>query len=140
MEARARGSADILAPRVPGDPGWQDLRDVIGGPIVGSVPRKRDITWREGIGLRLDWASDQLWLLLEPRIVFDGGSEETKAITADFARERTARRYNQMLDKLINYWSRRFAGQNLRALAIGDGLDAAFDVDRQSAFSWAAKP
>lgn len=140
MEARARGSADILAPRVPGDPAWQDLRDVIGGPIVGSVPRKRDITWREGIGLRLDWASDQLWLLLEPRIVFDGGSEETKAITADFARERTARRYNQMLDKLINYWSRTFAGQNLRALAIGDGLDAAFDVDRQSAFSWAAKP
>ena len=140
MDVRSRGTSDILAPQSPADPAWQSLRDVLGGPIHGTVPKYRDISWREGIGLRLDWASDNLWLLLEPRIVFDCASEETKAITSDFARERTVRRYNPILDRLIQSWSERFAGEGLRAFAIGDGLDAAFDIDRKSAHSWAAKP
>jgi len=140
MDVRSRGTSDILAPQAPRDAAWQDLRDLLDGQISGTVPKNRDIAWREGVGVRLDWASDQLWLLLEPRIVFDGASEETKAITSDFARERTVRRYNPVLDKLIQYWSTRIAGEDLRTLAIGDGLDAVFDIDRQSAFSWAAKP
>lgn len=140
MDVRSRGTSDILAPQAPRDAAWQDLRDLLDGQISGTVPKNRDIAWREGVGVRLDWASDQLWLLLEPRIVFDGASEETKAITSDFARERTVRRYNPVLDKLIQYWSTRIAGEDLRTFAIGDGLDAVFDIDRQSAFSWAAKP
>lgn len=140
MDVRSRGTSDILAPQAPGDGAWQDLRDLLDGQISGTLPKNRDIAWREGVGLRLDWASDQLWLLLEPRIVFDGASEETKAITSDFARERTVRRYNPVLDKLIQYWSTRIAGEDLRTFAIGDGLDAVFDIDRKSAFSWAAKP
>ena len=140
MDVRSRGASDILVPQAPGDAAWQDLRDLLGGPISGTVPKNRDIAWREGVGLRLDWASDQLWLLLEPRIVFDGASEETKAITSDFARERTVRRYNPVLDKLIQYWSTRIAGEDLRTCAIGDGLDAVFEIDRKSAYSWAAKP
>ena len=140
MDVRARGSSDVLAPRVPADAAWQGLREVVGGPITGNVPRKRDIIWREAVGLRLDWASDQLWLLVEPRMIFDAGSEETKAITSDFARERTARRYNQMLDKLIQFWTNRFAAEDLRTFAIGDGLDAVFDIGRRSAHSWAATP
>jgi NAD-dependent SIR2 family protein deacetylase len=139
MDARSRGTSDILAPRTPADAAWQALRDIVGA-ISGTVPKKRDIGWREGVGLRLDWASDQLWLLIEPRIVFDGGSEETKAITSDFARERTVRRYNQTLDKLIHYWSGVVAGKDLRTFAIGDGIDAIFDIDSRSAHSWAAKP
>lgn len=139
MDIRSRGTSDILSPQAPTDAVWQGLRDIVGA-ISGTVPKKRDIIWREGVGLRLDWASDQLWLLVEPRIVFDGGNEETKAITSDFARERTVRRYNQMLDKLIHYWSGRLAGEDLRTFAIGDGLDAVFDIDRRSAHSWAAKP
>jgi NAD-dependent SIR2 family protein deacetylase len=140
MDVRSRGTSDILAPQAPRDAAWQDLRDLLDGQISGTVPKNRDIAWREGVGVRLDWASDQLWLLLEPRIVFDGASEETKAITSDFARERTVRRYNPVLDKLIQYWSTRIAGEDLRTFAIGDGLDAVFDIGRQSAFSWAAKP
>lgn len=139
MEVRSRGSSDILAPAQPDDAAWQRLRDIV-GPVSGTVPKNRDIRWREGVGLRLDWASDQLWLLVEPRIVFDGASEETKAITSDFARERTVKRYNPVLDQLIDYWTRRFAGKELRALDIGDGLDAVFDVDSKSAASWAARP
>ena len=73
-------------------------------------------------------------------MIFDAGSEETKAITSDFARERTARRYNQMLDKLIQFWTNRFAAEDLRNFAIGDGLDAVFDIGRRSAHSWAATP
>jgi NAD-dependent SIR2 family protein deacetylase len=140
MDARPRGNSDLLAPQTPTDTSWKGLRDIIGGPINGSVPKHPEITWREGVGVRLDWASDKLWLLLEPRIVFNGGSEATKAITADFARERTARRYNPVLDKLIHFWSKRFAGSDLRAFGIGDGVDAVFDIDSKSAFSRAAKP
>jgi NAD-dependent SIR2 family protein deacetylase len=140
MDARPRGNSDLLSPQAPTDPSWKGLREIIGGPINGSVPKHPEITWREGVGVRLDWASDKLWLLLEPRIVFNGGREETKAITADFARERTVKRYNPVLDKLIHFWSKRFAGSDLRAFGIGDGVDAVFDVDGKSAFSRAAKP
>ena len=139
MDVHPRGTHDLLAPRDPGDDAWQGLRDLF-GQISGTVPKNRDIFWREGVGLRLEWASDQLWLLLEPRIVFDCASEETKAVRSDFARERTVRRYNQMLDKLIDYWSCRLAGENMRSLGIGDGLDAAFTVGKRTAFSRAVKP
>lgn len=139
MDVRSRGTSDLLAPTDPSDVTWTNLRDIV-GPINGVVPKDRNITWREGVALRLEWASDRLWLLFEPRIIFAGGSEETKAITSDFARERTARRYNPVLDKLIDYWSRQLTGENIRALGIGDGLDAAFTLSKRSAFSWSVKP
>ncbi|WP_342250887.1 SIR2 family protein [Sphingomonas sp. OTU376] len=139
MDVRLRGTSDLLTPQSPRDAAWQGLRDIV-GQINGKVPKNSDITWKEGLGLRLDWANEQLWLLLEPRIIFEGGSEETKAATADFARERTARRYNQTLDKLIDYWTRCVAGEGLRTFEIGDGVDAVFEVERRSAHSWAAKP
>lgn len=139
MDVRLRGTSDLLSPQSPRDAAWQGLRDIV-GQISGKVPKNSGITWKEGLGLRLDWANEQLWLLLEPRIIFEGGSEETKAATADFARERTARRYNQTLDKLIDYWTRSVAGDGLRAFEIGDGVDAVFEVERRSAHSWAAKP
>lgn len=139
MDVRSRGTSDLLAPTDPADDAWKGLRDIV-GPINGIVPKDRAITWREGVGLRLEWASDRLWLLFEPRMIFAGGSEETKAVTSDFARERTVRRYNPVLDKLIDYWSRRLTGENIRALGIGDGLDAAFTLSKRSAFSWSVKP
>jgi NAD-dependent SIR2 family protein deacetylase len=139
MKILPRASHDLLIAHDPGHERWKGLEDIVGS-ISGTVPKHLSITWHEAIGLRLDWASEQLWLLLEPRIVFEGGSEETKAATADFARERTARRYNKTLDKLIDYWSRLLAGDDLRALGIGDGIDAVFAVGRRSAYSWTVTP
>ncbi|MCJ2022056.1 SIR2 family protein [Methylobacterium sp. E-065] len=139
MDVQTRGHHDLLAPKQPSDERWDGLRNLL-ERISGSVPKDHAISWREGIGLRLDWASDQLWLLFEPRIVFTGASEATKAITSDFARERTARRYNSTFDKLVDYWSQCMAGENLRALGIGDGLDAVFTVGERTAFSRSVKP
>lgn len=139
FDVRPRGSRDLLAPADPAAERWQRLRDIV-GPIAGTVPKDRSISWREGVGLRLEWASEQLWLLFEPRILFDGGSEETKAITSDFARERTVRRFNPVLDKMIDYWADALRGENIRALGIGDGIDATFSMGKRSAYSWAVKP
>ncbi len=36
------------------------------------------VYWREGIGIRLDWADDRLWILIEPRTVFDGITDENR--------------------------------------------------------------
>ncbi|WP_340318066.1 SIR2 family protein [Rhizorhabdus argentea] len=139
MDVRPRRSRDLLVPKEPLAQEWKALRDLV-GPISGTVPKDRTITWREGVGLRAEWASDRLWLLLEPRILFDDDDEQKKAIRSDFARERTVRRYNPILDKLIEFWSRTCAGENMRALGIGDGIDATFTVGKRSAFSWSVKP
>lgn len=139
LDIQPRGSRDLLAPHDPDDVAWNGLRAIV-DQISGKVPKDPTIDWREGVALRMEWASDQLWMLIEPRIVFDGSSEETRAITSDFARERTVKRYNPVLDRLIDYWSVKLAGDELRALGIGDGIDAVFTVAKRSAHSWAVKP
>ena len=99
-----------------------------------------ELRWREGIGTRLDWADDRLWLLVEPRIIFDGITDDNKAVAADFARERTVRRYNRQLNDLIDFWAALLAGNggDLRALGVGDGVDAAFR-SANTGFSWRAR-
>ena len=74
---------------------------------------------------------------INPRTVFEGVTDENKAAAADFARERTVRRYNSVLNDLLDFWSGFLAeGQeDLRALGIGDGVDAAFQIGGTTAFS-----
>jgi hypothetical protein len=93
-----------------------------------------------GVGTRLDWANDRLWLLVEPRIVFSGINLENKAAAADVARERTVKRYNRQLNDLIAFWSKLIVGDgsDLRALGVGDGVDAVFSLSGDTAFSWRA--
>ena len=99
-----------------------------------------DLKWREGIGTRLDWADDRLWLLVEPRIVFDGITADNRPAATDFARERTVRRYNRLLNDLVAFWADLLAGNGdeLRALGISDGVDAVFALSSDTAFSWRA--
>ena len=96
-----------------------------------------ELAWHEGIGTRLDWADDKLWLLIEPRTVFIGIDETNKAAASDFARERTVQRYNRQLNELIDFWSRLLCsdGSELRALGITDGVDAVFRLSQTEAFS-----
>jgi hypothetical protein len=96
-----------------------------------------DLRWREGIGTRLDWANERLWLLIEPRIVFDGLTDENRVAATDFARERSAKRYNRTLNDLIEFWARLLAGdeRDMRALGISDGVDALFALSGNTAFS-----
>ncbi len=87
--------------------------------------------------MRLDWADDRLWLLIEPRIVYNGMTPENRAAATDFTRERTVKRYNRSLNDLIAFWAGHIAGrgEEMRALGISDGVDAVFALSPDTAFS-----
>ena len=56
---------------------------------------------------------------------------------ADFGRERTIKRYNRQLNSLFEFWSAQLAQgeSDLRAIAIGDGIDAVFRVSAITGYS-----
>ena len=131
-----RRSSDLLAPTDCHDSRWDGLRRLV-GDISGHVPDHPELKWREGISTRLDWAGGNLWLLVEPRIVFDGATETTKAVAASFARERTVQQYNRHLDTLISYWADTITAiEGLRALGLGAGIDACFRLSGDLPMSW----
>jgi hypothetical protein len=129
-------STDLLTPVDPQDVSWTPLRRLV-GILSGAVASNPELVWCEGIAIRLDWADDRLWLLVEPRTVFEGITEENKAAAADFARERSVRRYNRQLNDLIAFWSALLAGggEEMRALGIGVGVDATFRLSSDTGFS-----
>ena len=136
LDVLRRRSSDLLAPAQPEHASWQPLRQ-LAGTLSGTVKGFPEVRWREGVGTRLDWADDRLWLLIEPRTVFNGVTDDNKAAAADFARERTVKRYNRQLNELIGFWAEFLAGEgaNLRALGIADGVDAVFQLSSDTAFS-----
>jgi hypothetical protein len=131
-----RGKADLLVPSDPQNIIWAELRKQVGS-LTGTVTGFPDLKWYEGIGIRLEWANEHLWLLVEPRTVFQGIINDNRGIAADFARERTVRRYNRQLNELIAFWAKQLAGDggDMRTLGIGDGVDAVFRLSADTAFS-----
>ena len=124
---------------VPTDPEeaiWSQLRELV-GTLTGGVNGNPDLQWREGISVRLDWADNQLWLLVEPRTVFDSITDANKMAASDFARERTIRRYNPVLNDLIDFWARHLSQDKneMRALDTGEGIDAVFRLSPVTGFS-----
>ena len=103
LRVRRRGS-DLLYPADAADPAWISLRELV-GELTGTVGGHPELAWHEGIGARLDWADDKLWLLIEPRSIFTGIDQANKAAASDFARERTVRRYNRQLNELLVFWA-----------------------------------
>ena len=136
LHRERRRSSDLLRPLNTEDAVWQPLRNFV-GPLSGTVAGHEELTWTEGVGTRLDWADDRMWLLIEPRTVFDGITEANKAAVADFARERAVKRYNRQLNDLIGFWAGLLAsdGGQLRALATDNGVDAVFRLSQETAFS-----
>ena len=132
-----RRTTDLLAPANCEDAGWQELRQLTGS-IEGTVANFPKLRWREGVGVRLDWAADRLWLLVEPRLMFDGLDDANRSAATDFARERSIKRYNKQLNELLNFWASTLAGDDLRAFGIGDGVDAVFEISSTSAYSMRA--
>src|SRR5690606_34328016 len=96
-----RKRTDLLYPRDEADSRWSNLRKLVGGALRGEVGDETSLFWNEGIGLRLDWADSKLWLVFEPRIIFEGVTPENRALATDFARERTFGRYNKQLNNLL---------------------------------------
>ena len=136
LQVVRRGSEDLLAPTDPTSSIWTQLRELV-DTLTGTVAGSPELRWREGIGIRLDWANDRLWLLIEPRTVFDGITEENKIISAGFSRERSVKRYNRQLNDLVEFWSYHLGQPNgdLRALDIGDGIDAVYRLSPITGFS-----
>jgi hypothetical protein len=112
-------SSDLLTPVDPQDVGWMPLRR-LAGTLSGAVADNPELVWCEGIAVRLDWADDRLWLLVEPCTVFEGITETNKAAAADFARERSVRRYNSQLNDLIAFWAVLLAGDREELRALGN--------------------
>jgi hypothetical protein len=125
------------------------------GAIVGTVP-KTTIGWCEAIRIRLERRLDRNWLLIEPAVWIEDagadaiGSEEATQVSAprtvedeaiaEFVRERSAKRYNNVLNRLLDGWADALVGvgvqeAELRALGIADGIDAIFRIGRVTAFS-----
>lgn len=136
LDVSRRRNADLLAPTHPDAARWAPLRQLV-GTTCGTTKQYDELRWREGVAIRLDWPVNRLWLLIEPRIVFDGLTQINKAAAADFARERVAKRYNRQLNDLIAFWTALLAGDGgeLRTLRIGDGIDAVFNLSAQTGFS-----
>jgi hypothetical protein len=133
---KRRRSSDLLYPADRNDVVWQPLRDLV-GDLSGTVPGHPALEWAEGVGTRLDWADDRLWLLIEPRSVFAGIDDQNQAAAAEFARERTVRRYNRQLNDLVAFWANLLAGRGeaLQALEVTDGVAASFALAPETAFS-----
>jgi hypothetical protein len=140
VDAMRRRSIDLLAPADTRDAAWAPLQGLV-GTLSGTVKDHPELRWREGIATRLDWADDRLWLLIEPRTVFDGITDDNRADAADFGRERAARRYNRQLNNLIAFWADHLAenGSELRALDAGAGVDAVFRLSSNTGFSRRAR-
>ena len=136
LKAIRRRREDLLVPRDPTEQAWKPLEKLV-GTLAGNVSGHPELKWHEGIGIRLDWADDRLWLLFEPRTIFEGISTLNRSVAADFARERTIKRYNRQLNSLLEFWSDQLAQgeSDLRAFAIGDGIDAVFRVSAITGFS-----
>jgi hypothetical protein len=130
------GNTDLLVPANPRDSVWSELKKQVGA-LTGAVTGYPGLVWHEGIGIRLDWADERLWALIEPRTVFEGITDENRGVAADFARERSVKRYNRQLNSLIALWAKHVAGtcSELRAFGIGDGVDAVFRLSGDTAFS-----
>lgn len=138
LVAIRHGSASILAPENPYAPTWKALGEIVGGPIAGVVKNHTELEWREGVEVSLGWANEQLWLLVEPRLAFFGIDETNKVLAADFAREKTANRYNSQLNGILSFWVEKLAGNGEEIHALGDGhdVDAAFQLTSATAYSW----
>jgi NAD-dependent SIR2 family protein deacetylase len=133
-----RRSANLLAPADPSTKVWAELTRLVGA-LFGSVPSHPELHWHEGVSTRLEWADDRLWLLIDPCTIFNGINDANRAFAADFARERTVRRYNRQLNDLLAFWAAHLAGDGqLRALGIGNGIDAVFRLSADTAFSRSA--
>jgi hypothetical protein len=135
LKSIRHGSTDLLVPVDPRAASWTELRK-LAGALTGTVTGCSELLWYEGLGIRLDWADERLWVLIEPRTVFEGITDENRGIAADFARERAVKRYNRQLNDLIAFWAKHIGtGGEQRAFGIGDGVDAVFRLSPDTAFS-----
>ncbi|MEW6581577.1 MAG: SIR2 family protein [Actinomycetota bacterium] len=136
LRLRRRRTEDLLIPDSPGDALFARVGSLVRGGMTGEIPGT-DLRFLEAVAVRLEFFRERLWLLVEPRVVH-GETEDRaqRASAASFLLERTARRYNQQWNELVDAWAHLLVGDGrLRALGIADGIDAAFTLSPTTAYS-----
>jgi hypothetical protein len=114
------------------------------GQLKGTVPGTK-VEWNEALATRLDYKLGRMWLLVEPTVHFGKPDNlEERFRCADFVREKLATRYNRQWNSLIDAWlfvlmeNRQDA--TVRAFGNNDGIDAAFTLNKITAFTRRAAP
>ena len=131
-----RGRRSLLVPNNPEEQRWSSLKSIVGS-LEGTLSEQPAIRWREGIEICLDWADDRLWLLFEPRTIFNKRTVESRFAASSLARERTFNRYNRKVNQLFDFWD-TYMSQNgglLKAFASGEGINAVFRIASVTGFS-----
>ena len=119
--------------------GMPALRSAV-NPLYGKIAGT-EVHWAEAIRVGLELRSQRLLLLAEPTIWVSRveGTDHNPRI-ADFVREKLARRYNPTWNKLFDGWAELLIGKDkaaiLRAFDTTSGADAAFEIQKTTAFSW----
>lgn len=135
MSVVPKRGKDLLYPLNRFDLKWEGLKKSVGS-LSGAVPGASAVKWHEGVAITLDWANETPWLLVDPTPVAEGVDHESAPAVAEFVRERTVRRYNLALNDLIVFWTSLLSSdREMRALAIGDGVDATFRIGNVNAFT-----
>lgn len=129
-------TTDLLYPTSVDEVGLKELQKLV-PPLGGTLRGFPGLQWREGCSVRLEWAADCLWLLLEPGPIFLDLPAEAKSAASSFGRERTFKRYNQKLDSLVDFWSSYLYGdgEEIHALGVATGVDAPFKFGQRTAFT-----
>lgn len=109
------------------------------GNITGTIS-KSNLKWADAVAFKLNFRLGRLWLILEPTIWVEKTDDDVLYEAGkEFIRERLASRYNPKWNELLDAWSYLILqGQpkvDVRAFAIGDGVDAAFTISSPTAFS-----
>ena len=140
--SRRRHYSHLLAidPGLAEDARFETLRAAVRGPVAGNLPRGAG-WWSDGIILRLERRQNRLWLLFEPTTwVGDLPENADFAAVKEFQRQRSASRYNDRWNLLLDAWSEIITGgmktAALSAFGITEGVDAVFEIGSKTAFSW----
>ncbi|NQV26265.1 MAG: SIR2 family protein [Rhodopirellula sp.] len=136
FDAFRRRNLDLIAPNDVQAPEFSRLRSLV-GDLSGVMKDHPELCWREGLGVRLEWANGQLWLVFEPHTVFEPFEKEHRGLVADYSRERMVQRYNRNLNDVLDFWAGYIAGNGdpIRALGVSEGVDAAFKLSNVTAYS-----
>ena len=110
------------------------------GEMTGVITATT-LRWAEAVELRLEYRLGRLFLLFEPTIWAEGTDDDRLFDRRrDFIRDRLARRFNPVWNKLLDAWVQVIVGDapeaELRAFGIAEGADAVFRLSRTTAFSW----
>ena len=121
------------------DPRYAALRSAV-NPLCGKIPGT-EVSWAEAVRVGLELRSQKLLLLAEPAIwVFGTRDTDHDPRVPEFIRDKLARRYNPTWSKLLDGWAELLVGRDkactLRAFGVNAGVDAAFEIQKTTAFSW----